>query len=386
VETHVQSIRVAFDYPVVFTRGLFAADHPALIDALDRLGERRRHRVWAVLDDGVDRTHSDLHDRLRTYADTHPTRMDLAGLTVVGGGEAAKNGWDVVRQVMATIGQSRMDRQSVVLAIGGGAVLDMVGFAASIVHRGLRLVRVPTTTIAQGDGGVGVKTGMDEHGQKNFVGTFAPPFAVLNDSDFLPTLAPRDWIGGVAEAFKVAIIKDAAFFEFLLASADALRQRDLQAMTETVRHCALLHLEHLRAGGDPFEMGSARPLDFGHWVGHRLETASDYRLGHGQAVAIGIAVDSAYACRRGLLGAADLRRILDGLTGCGLPIWDALLAARSADGRLDVLVGLEQFHEHLGGQLTITLPNGLGGKTEVHHVDTDLVEQVIDDLAEVGDA
>ena len=383
-ETYDQSISVPFDYPVIFTRDLLAAGNPLLADVLDRLGEDRCHRAMVVIDAGLDAAQPGLQPRIKEYFHAHPQRIELACMTVVPGGEIAKTDWQVVRDMMWTIGSTHLDRQSFVVALGGGAMLDMVGFATSIVHRGLRLVRVPTTTLAQDDAGVGVKNGMDEHGQKNFVGTFAPPFAVINDVDFLATLADRDWIGGVAEAFKVAIIKDAAFFEFLCEHAGALRARDADAMAEAVRRCALLHLDHIRTSGDPFEFGSARPLDFGHWIGHRLETMSDYLIGHGQAAAVGIAVDTCYAQRSDLISADECGGILDGLATCGLPIWDDLLEKRTADGTREILVGLEQFREHLGGRLTITLPNGIGRKTEVHQMNPGRIEQAIEDVREAS--
>ena len=378
-EVYAQSISVPFEYPVIFTRGLLAADNPLLADVLDRLDEGRCHRAMVVVDSGLDQAQPGLQRRIKAYFHAHPQRIELACLTVVPGGEVAKTDWDVVRDMMWTIGSTHLDRQSFVVALGGGAMLDMVGFATSIVHRGLRLVRVPTTTLAQDDGGVGVKNAMDEHGQKNFVGTFAPRFAVINEAEFLTTLADRDWIGGVAEAFKVAVIKDAAFFEFLCDRAEALRHRDADTMAEAVRRCALLHLEHIRTSGDPFEFGSARPLDFGHWIGHRLETMSEYAIGHGQAAAVGIAIDSCYARRSGLITSDECGRILGGLATCGLPIWDDLLDKRAADGTREILDGLEQFREHLGGRLTITLPDGIGRKTEVHQMDPGQIEQAIED-------
>jgi 3-dehydroquinate synthase len=245
---------------------------------------------------------------------------------------------------------------------------------------------VPTTVLGQNDAGVGVKNGMNEHGMKNFVGTFAPPFAVLNDFSFLPTLADRDWIGGVAEAFKVAIIKDAAFFYFLCAKAAAIRGRDMAPMKKLVRRCARLHLDHIRTAGDPFELGSARPLDFGHWAGHKLESLSAYRLGHGQAAALGIALDSDYAARRELISPEERQQILDGMSACGLPVWDPLLEQRRADGTLEILDGLAQFREHLGGVLTVTLPQGIGAKIEVHTMDPDLLERGVRALKERHDA
>ncbi|HUS90656.1 MAG TPA: 3-dehydroquinate synthase [Phycisphaerae bacterium] len=381
-DVYHQRISVPFDYPVHFAHHVLAGDNELLAGVLDRLGEGRRHRAIVYVDEGLAAAQGDVVDRIKEYFHARPRRLELAGPPqLVPGGEVAKNGWAVVRDILTTAGNLHLDRQSFVVAFGGGAVLDMVGFAASLVHRGLRLVRVPTTTLAQNDAGVGVKNGMDEHGQKNYIGTFAPPFAVVNDFEFLRTLADRDWVGGIAEAFKVALIKDVEFFRFLCDRAGDLRRRDQAAMEHCVRRCAILHLEHIRAGGDPFEFGSARPLDFGHWIGHKLETMSDYRLGHGQCVAIGLAVDSFYAMRQGLLGEGDFERILTGLTDCGLPVWSELLRCRAADGTLEILRGLEDFREHLGGSLNITLPDTLGRKCEVHEVHPAVIEDAVEHLA-----
>ena len=380
-EVYRQEFSVPFDYPVYLTREVFAGDNPLLADVLDRRREGRRHRAAVYVDAGLAQAQPGLIDRIKEYFHARPGQLELAEPPqIVSGGEAAKNGWGPVRDVMWTLGNLHMDRQSFVIAAGGGAMLDMVGFATSLVHRGLRLVRLPSTVLAQNDAGVGVKNGMDEHGVKNFVGTFAPPFAVINDLAFLASLADRDWAGGIAEAFKVAIIKDESFFDFLCTHAAALRGRDMAAMEQLIRRCAILHLEHIRQGGAPFELGSARPLDFGHWLGHKLETMSAYRLGHGQAVAVGIAVDSWYAMKQGLISAVELERILTGLSACGLPIWDECLSRRGPGGALEALEGLEQFREHLGGLLCITLPRRLGHKTEVHQMNPAQIEDAVEFL------
>ncbi len=377
-----QTFAVPFHYPVHFDRNVFADGHPLLPAVMDRLNEGRRHRAAVYIDDGVAAAHPDLIGAINRFFHTNAGRLELAAPPqVVPGGEQAKTQWGTVREVMWTIGNLHLDRQSFVIAIGGGSMLDVAGFATSIVHRGLRLIRLPTTTLAQCDAGVGVKNGMDEHGAKNFVGTFAPPFAVINDFAFLATLAEPEWGGGIAEAFKVAIIKDRDFFDFLSGHAQALRQRNEAAMEHTVYRCAVLHLEHIRTSGDPFEFGSARPLDFGHWSAHKLECLSGYTLGHGRAVAIGIALDSCYACREGLLSASECDRILTSMQTCGLPIWDELLASRTAAGELAVLGGLSQFREHLGGTLTVTLPQGIGHRVEVHHMNPGLVEEAVAELA-----
>jgi len=380
-----QRISVPFEYPVHFARDVFAPDNELLAAVLDRLGERRRHRAAVLVDAGLAEAQPGLVGAINEYFHTHPAAMELAAPPqLVPGGEQAKTSWEPVRQLMWTVGNLHLDRQSYVIVVGGGSVLDMAGFAASIVHRGLRMVRIPSTTLAQNDAGIGVKNGMDEHGQKNFVGTFAPPFAVLNDFALLDTLSERDWIGGAAEAFKVAIIKDAEFFDFLCGTAADLRDRDASAMEHLIRRCAELHLEHIRTSGDPFEFGSARPLDFGHWAGHKLEVMSDYAMGHGQAAAVGMSIDSFCAMRQGLLSPEQFERIVTGLLTCGLPIWCRGLEQRTAEGELEVLDGLNQFREHLGGVLTVTLPDGIGRKVEVHHVSADCVAEAVDALQEIA--
>jgi len=380
-EVYVQRFSVPFEYPVQFTRRLFDPSNPALAEVLGPLpADGRPHRMLAFLDAGVAAAHPKLRERIAAYARAHAARLALvADAQIVPGGEAAKNDLQPAHDIIQATGEHRMCRHSYLMAIGGGAVLDLVGFATSLVHRGLRFVRVPTTVLAQNDAGIGIKNAMNFGGVKNFIGTFAPPFAVLNDATLLTTLADDDWRGGIAEALKVAIIKDAAFFDSLCAGATALRDRDLTQMETLIRRCAILHLDHIRTSGDPFEAGAARPLDFGHWAAHKVETLSDYRIGHGQGVAIGIALDSHIAAQRGLISDDELGRILTGLESSGLPTGCDLLSERTGD-RLAILEGLDAFREHLGGQLTVTLPSGIGHSCEVHYIDPDEVQRGVDFL------
>lgn len=376
-----QRFEVRYAYPVSFTHGLFDQDNALLVETLAACPDDGPHRMLVYLDDGVAEAHPQLVQRIKALAGRHASLVRLVrDPIVVPGGEKTKNGWNVVQNIMSDIGSAHLCRHGFVMAVGGGSVLDMVGFAASLVHRGVRLIRVPTTVLAQNDAGVGVKTGMDEHGMKNFVGTFAPPFAVLVDFEFLPTLKDKYWFGGLSESFKVALIRDAALFDFLEQHADAFGARTDGPMKEAVERTAILHLDHIRTGGDPFEFGTARPLDFGHWSAHKLETLSNYRLGHGQAVAIGIALDCEYAQRTGLLRPEESERIRRTMAAAGLPVWDPLLERRTETGRLEVLEGLDEFREHLGGRLTITLPHGIGTGVEVHEMDEVLVEQSIEAL------
>ena len=379
--TYRQKLSVAFDFPVVFTRDAFRASNPALHKAMTRLRERRVHRAAVFIDAGVARGRPNLARDVARYFRAHAKSIRLvAPPQIVPGGESAKIDLSRVAAIMRRLLQWRLCRHSFVIVVGGGAVLDTVGFAASLVHRGLRLIRFPTTVLAQGDSGVGVKTAVNFGAGKNLVGTFAPPFAVINDEAFLDTLSDADWRGGVAEAFKVSIIKDAAFFRWLCANAARLQRRDPAAMRRLIRRSAELHLDHIRTSGDPFEFGRARPLDFGHWSAHKLESMSRYRVGHGQAVAIGLALDACYAARKGWLTERDCKAIHRGLGECGFTLWHPLLERKTADGKLEVLAGLRDFQEHLGGELYITFPKGIGSKFEVQEVGADLVAQSIGQL------
>lgn len=377
-----QRLNVPFAFPVVFSRGVFSRENPLLANTINRMKENRRHRVMVCLDKGVEKAWPDGVADIQSYFKAHSRTVELAGaIEIIRGGERAKHDLTAVTRMIKLMAVRHLDRQSVVLIIGGGSVLDMVGLAASLVHRGLRVIRMPTTVAGQNDVGVGVKNGIDLFGAKNFLGAFAPPFAVINDLDFLDRLPDRDWIAGIAEAFKVAMIKDKRFFQFLCTNATRLRARDRTAMQRLVRDCARLHLDHIRTGGDPFETGSARPLDFGHWSAHQLEVMSRYRLRHGQAVAIGIALDSYIAMRLGLITQNELLALTTGLRDAGLPVWHRLLKTRSRDGSLSILAGLTRFQEHLGGPLTITLPAPVGQRTEIHTMDEKLILDGIEFLA-----
>jgi len=383
MKTILQKFSVPFRYPVCFTHRVFTPENATLANILAKNRSHTHARVLVVVDAGLADATPGLIRQVERYFRAHSQLLNLVRKPLlVPGGENAKNGWACVREIMTDAGAEHLDRHSYVVAIGGGSVLDMAGFAASLVHRGLRFVRVPTTVLSQNDAGVGVKNGMNDGGAKNFAGTFAPPYAVINDFEFLKTLPQREWVGGVAEAFKVAIIKDKAFFEYLCKHATALRDRDQAVMEKVVYKTAALHLSHIASSGDPFEFGSARPLDFGHWAAHRLELLSNFTLGHGSAVAVGIALDSTYAMLKGLLTRAERDAIIGGLSDCSLPVWSPLLERPDAHGEPDVLVGLEQFREHLGGKLCITLPCSIGAKREVHRMNTALLNKAITLLKE----
>lgn len=379
-----RTITVQWRHQVHFTEGVFGPDNMVLLSVLcpESSGPRaRRAKVLVVVDEALAQAEAGLIGRISAYFSIHADRLELVcpPVTLIGG-EAVKNAYFRVSEIHALIDRYHIDRHNYVVVVGGGALLDMVGLAAATAHRGVRLIRVPTTTLAQDDSGVGVKNGINAFGKKNFIGTFAPPYAVINDFSLLATLSPRDKRAGFVEAVKVACIRDAAFFDWIEQHAAELAAFAPEPTRRLIHRSAELHLNHIATGGDPFEMGSARPLDFGHWAAHKLEQLSEYRLRHGEAVAIGIALDVTYARLRGMLSAASAGRILELLERLGFELFASELLHTDEQGQLLVVAGLEEFREHLGGELTITLLREIGEGVEVHEMDAVIVARAIDTL------
>ncbi|GAA4343619.1 3-dehydroquinate synthase [Flaviaesturariibacter amylovorans] len=366
-----QTFQVNYSFPVHFTEHLFRAGNELFGDfLLARRGDTVKKLLFLV-DSEVALHHPLLDGQIREYV-SGIEGYALAGILQLPGGEGCKNDRRYFYEIVDAVNELGIDRHSYVVAIGGGALLDLAGYASAVSHRGIRHIRIPTTVLSQNDSGVGVKNGINYAGKKNFLGTFAPPAAVFNDAFFLTTLSDRDWRSGIAEAVKVALIKDAAFFGWLEANAPLLAQRDPDAMEYLVQRCAALHLAHI-AGGDPFEMGSSRPLDFGHWSAHKLEQLTGFELKHGEAVAMGIALDSCYSFVSGRLPEEALQRILGLLLQVGFEITHPGLVVDNAESPL--LLGLQEFREHLGGTLTIMLLRAIGSGEEVHHLDVALLQE-----------
>lgn len=374
---HWQRFSVPYEFPVYFTKDIFGLNNPALVETVGRLEPERRHRCLFFVDDGLLSARKSLCDEIEAYAKHHSTQIELVATPIrIPGGERIKTDLFFVEQMQQTLYDHRMDRHSYVIAVGGGAVLDAVGLVAAVAHRGVRHIRIPSTVLAQNDSGVGVKNGVNLNGTKNFVGTFAPPFAVLNDMDLIGDLETRDKIAGMAEAIKVALIRDAAFFTWLERHADDLVLFENEAMAYMIRRCAELHMHQIANGGDPFEMGSARPLDYGHWAAHKLEILTRHHLRHGEAVAIGVALDTHYSVLKGMLDPSESERIFVLLEHLGFRLWHSALEKKDGE-RNAVLEGLREFKEHLGGELTVTLLAGIGKGMEVHEMDEDLISSSI---------
>ncbi len=372
-----QSFQVQYDYQLYFTSGLFALENQMFVNLIADYKDFEPVKLLFVLDDGVKHHHPTLIPQIEDYCKAHRQTIKYTDTLVLPGGEQVKNSDKAIESVLKGVNDNKICRHSFVVVIGGGAVIDMVGYAAAIAHRGVKLIRIPTTVLSQNDSAVGVKNSVNAFKKKNFLGTFAPPFAIINDSDFLETLEQRDWISGISEAIKVALIKDKTFFKYIADNAVALKNREMEAMQYVIYKCAEMHMHHIAQGGDPFESGSSRPLDFGHWAAHKMEFMTNYELRHGEAVAKGIALDVTYAQLVGLISEEDLQHILDVMIAIG---FDLSLPVQNDDKIEQLLNGIEEFREHLGGQLTITLISELGVKHDVHTIDMELMSKAITKL------
>ena len=376
-------IQVSWRHRVLFTEHLFDPENVVLRDTLAREPGVELAKVLAVIDGTLAEAQPELLPKIERYFMAHAGQIRLVCPPLVRpGGEQAKNSWAGVSEIHKSIEQYHIDRHSYLLAAGGGAFLDVAGLAAATGHRGVRHIRVPSTTLSQCDSGVGVKNGVNAFGKKNFIGTFAPPFAVINDFELLRTLSPRDKRAGFAEAVKVACIRDASFFAELEHDAPLLSAFDPAAMRRLIRRCAEIHVNHIATGGDPFESGSARPLDFGHWAAHKLEQLSAFRVRHGEAVAIGIALDVIYSRRMCHLDAASSERVLRLLETLGFALFAPELDPHQTRLEPQLLQALEEFREHLGGSLTITLLRGIGSGFEVHEVSEPCIADSVRELQE----
>ena len=338
MDRHDFDIPITFKHRVIFTRDAFAVSNSGLADVLSEGGGRR---VLVFLESTVAGAWKSLPDQIHTYFEK--LDFDFRGIRIFAGGEACKADEDLIHKVWQEIDTSHIDRHSYVIAMGGGAFLDAVGYAVSTAHRGVRLVRFPSTTLSQDDSGVGVKNAINAFNKKNWIGSFSVPFAVINDFKLLETQDPESSVAGLIEAVKVALVKDGEFFKWIEANVTALSQLNRETFEECIKRSALLHARHIALGGDPFETGSSRPLDFGHWAAHKMEALTNYQLSHAEAVAVGLALDTIYSEKIGFLTKANADRIIGVLISLGLKTYHPALDWTDAKGNRRVLAGLDEF-------------------------------------------
>jgi 3-dehydroquinate synthase len=367
LDTHQASRSVDIDFSVPFRHRLrftddcFGCDWSSILSLFEASEGTARLQVW--VDGGIAQVDSELVSRISSSILSSP-RLELASpISVLEGGEQVKNSDQVVIELLTAIHRDRLDRRNYIMVVGGGAVLDAVGYAAAVAHRGIRLVRFPTTTLAQADSGVGVKNAVNAFEKKNWKGTFAVPWAVVNDRRLLSSQQDRDFRSGFSEAVKVALLKSPATFDWLCENSPKIAKREMSFALQAIRDSVLTHLHHITYGGDPFEANEARPLDFGHWSAHKLESLCRYQMRHGEAVAIGVALDVVYSSLAHGLAKSVVDRTLRMFQDLQLPIYHELLQTSA------IFEGLEEFRQHLGGRLTLTMLQDVGNMLQVHEVD-----------------
>ncbi len=243
----------------------------------------------------------------------------IDGSLIVPAGESAKQLPNVER-IWTAMHEAGCDRKSLVIILGGGVVGDIAAFAASTYMRGVAFAQIPTTLVAQVDSSVGGKTGFDFNELKNFIGTFAQPTAVLIDTGTLATLPPRELIAGFAEMYKHGLIQDAGYFDKLAQKLPL--QYSADELADLIS--ASIHIKADIVARDERETGERKLVNFGHTVGHAIEALSwntDNPLLHGEAIAIGMAIEADLSVQIGYISANDAQRIKQILSAAGLPVF-----------------------------------------------------------------
>nr|WP_314144340.1 sedoheptulose 7-phosphate cyclase [uncultured Rhodococcus sp.] len=356
------------EYHVIAARNLFSPENTQLLDGCSAAPLTRGDRRLVVIDSNVDRIHG---DRIRGYLEHHGVAASFVSMRA---DETVKEWSSVIRVVDAMNGFGIDRRREPVIAIGGGVLLDVVGFAASVYRRGTPYIRIPTTLIGLVDAGVGVKTGVNYGMGKNRLGTYAPAIATYVDRAFLRTLDDRHLSNGLAEILKMALIKSVDLFELLETYGQRLIDDNFQgtsteldtAATQVIAESIHLMLEELQP--NLWESCLERCVDYGHTFSPTLEMEALPALLHGEAVSIDMALTSALGFLRGSLSSDDLDRILTVMKRLGLPVWNDVL---STDGVLDA--ALADTIRHRDGRQRLPLPVGIGG----HHFANDVTNEEI---------
>jgi 3-dehydroquinate synthase len=359
----MQTIRVALgerSYPVHIGAGLL--ERADLV-----LPHLARKQVAVVTDTNV----------APLYLERFARPLGRAGVEVITvvlpDGEAQKR-WDNVEQIVDTLLERRCGRDTTLVALGGGVIGDLTGFAAAVYQRGVPYLQVPTTLLAQVDSSVGGKTAINHPRGKNMVGAFHQPALVLADVDALATLPPRQLRAGLAEVIKHGFIRDADFVGWLDAYVDDLLALDRDALAQAVARSVEIKSEIVAR--DEREEGERALLNFGHTFGHAIETGLGYgEWLHGEAVAAGMAMAADLSRRLGILTAADVERLRALLVRAGLPVEAPALPAR----RLLELMSVDK--KAKDGRLRFILLERIGAACVRDDVPTAAVEETLAQFA-----
>jgi 3-dehydroquinate synthase len=292
---------------------------------------------------------------------------------VLAGGESQKTLGNVSVIIDALVA-ARLNRDGMVLALGGGVIGDIAGFAAASYQRGIAIVQLPTTLLAQVDSSVGGKTGVNHPGGKNLIGAFHQPHAVLADTDTLSTLPDRQLRAGLTEVIKAALVADAAFFAWLEAHLGRLLAKDAAALAEAIRRACAVKAAIVAA--DEREQGQRALLNLGHTFGHAIETGAGYgAVLHGEAVAAGLVLAAELSARTGRLAGADAQRIRALLAAAGLPVDPPRLGA----ARMLELMAMDK--KVKGGAIRLVLLDGIGRAVLADDYPREALERLLEERA-----
>jgi 3-dehydroquinate synthase len=292
---------------------------------------------------------------------------------VLPGGEQQKTLGNVAAIIDALV-SARVNRDGAVLALGGGVIGDTAGFAAASYQRGIAIVQLPTTLLAQVDSSVGGKTGVNHPGGKNLIGAFHQPSAVLSDTDTLSTLPERELRAGFAEVVKAALAADAAFFAWLESNVARVLSREPEALAEAIRRACEIKAAIVAA--DERDQGRRALLNLGHTFGHAIESGAGYgSLLHGEAVAMGLSLAAELSARTGRMPAGEAGRVRALLAAAGLPADPPRL------GRPRMLELMSMDKKVKGGEVRLVLLDGIGRATVTQDYPREALEALLEERA-----
>ena len=326
------------------------------------------NRLGIITDTKVERI---LGNRLQKYLIDSNLRTDMFAIRP---GEDFKR-WETAKSIFEWMAGLGFERKSALLALGGGVVGDLTGFIASLYMRSIPYVQIPTTLLAQVDSSVGGKTAIDLGEKKNLLGTFHQPDRVYVDLSLLNTLPQVEMQNGLAEVIKSAIIRDRLFFEFLEDHRDAVLSGKPDVLEGLVTRC--LGIKSAIVKEDEKERGLRQILNFGHTVGHAIESYTDYSVRHGTAVSMGISAETALAVRMGLLPVGEMKKISRLLDHFGLP---SRIPNDYDRKRLVVLMHSDKKAEE--GRIAMVLPTAIGAVSTRRGIPPSLIESVLEEVSE----
>lgn len=348
--------------PIRFVTDLFAVENTAFVDTLKEITGCEHPRVLLVADANVVQRTEGLGTKIGRYVQTHG--LELAGAPVVlGGGEKIKSdNQQSLQRVIGAALEAKVGASDVLVALGGGTLLDVAGFAAAQIRGGLRQVRVPTTVAAMVDGAYAETAALDAAGEKDVLRVVSRPSAVFVDVSFARTVLDGVWRGGLGEIVRQVATTHAPLFKKLVKGADALRNRDFVVLEEVVRECVASRIKK----------GSS---DIALWCALRLEAMSGYKLPHGYAVPIALAILCAYAAEKGVLAAADAAAVKETLDACGA--LDGLAHSHHLLSQPEsILRGLQDWQRSMGSA-ALVLPSGIGKSAVDETPDPELFQRVV---------